>query len=92
MVKRLISKCSSTICVLTIDTFRKFFFCQTPIDPLYQYPEGAWWAVRESPPLHAAVYLMERLRCNLCGELLTAKTPQRLRRFLPGAIMLGKTF
>jgi len=26
-------------------------------------------------PLQATVYQMERLRCNLCGELFTAKTP-----------------
>jgi transposase len=27
-------------------------------------------------PLQATVYQMERLRCNLCGEIFTAKTPE----------------
>ena len=27
-------------------------------------------------PLQATVYEMERLRCNLCGEIFTAKTPE----------------
>ena len=27
-------------------------------------------------PLSATVYLLDRLRCNLCGEIFTAKTPE----------------
>ena len=27
-------------------------------------------------PLQASVYQMQKLRCNLCGEILTAKTPE----------------
>ncbi len=29
-----------------------------------------------SPPLQATVYELEKLRCNLCGEIFTAKSPQ----------------
>jgi transposase len=29
-------------------------------------------------PLQATVYQMERLRCNLCGEIFTAKTPDEI--------------
>jgi hypothetical protein len=31
--------------------------------------------VTGGPPLHAHVWEMERLRCNLCSEIFTAKTP-----------------
>jgi len=32
--------------------------------------------VTGSAPLRATVYEMERLRCNLCGQIFTAKTPE----------------
>jgi len=31
-------------------------------------------------PLTAAVYELERLRCNLCGEVFTAQTPEGMTR------------
>ena len=31
-----------------------------------------------SPPLQGTVYEMEKLRCNLCGEIFTAKPPENI--------------
>ena len=35
-----------------------------------------WVRVRGEGPIQATVYELERLRCNLCGEVFTAKAPE----------------
>lgn len=37
---------------------------------------GVILRVRGQPPLGAAVYKLQKLRCNLCGEVFTAKAPE----------------
>lgn len=55
-----------------------------PGNPCPECQEGKVYAQREprllvrvvgQAPLHATVYQMERLRCNLCGEVFTAEAP-----------------
>jgi len=55
-----------------------------PGDPCPECPKGKVYhtteprrliRVRGRPPLEATVYELERLRCNLCGEIFTAEAP-----------------
>ncbi len=44
---------------------------------LYRFYEpGVEVRIVGRPPLEATVYEMEKLRCNLCGEIFTAQTPE----------------
>jgi len=54
-------------------------------DPCPECPKGKVYKTKipgtvirivGSPPLQATVYELEKLRCNLCGEIFTAKAPQ----------------
>lgn len=42
---------------------------------LYTQSPAVFVRVTGKSPLHATVFEMERLRCNLCGEIFTADTP-----------------
>jgi transposase len=56
-----------------------------PGDPCPECPKGKVYKLREpskvvsvvgKPPVDATVYELERLRCNLCGRVFTAKMPE----------------
>lgn len=42
---------------------------------LYKWTSGWIVRIRGQAPLNATVYEVEKLRCNLCGKVLTAKVP-----------------
>ena len=42
---------------------------------LYRYDPSEIVCISGQAPIHATVYELERLRCNLCGSLFTAPTP-----------------
>ena len=43
---------------------------------LYKWTPGRIVRVKGQAPLNATVYDIEKFRCNLCGEIFTAKTPE----------------
>lgn len=43
---------------------------------LYKWTPGVLVRIRGQAPLGAKVYEIEKLRCNLCGEVFAAKTPE----------------
>ncbi len=43
---------------------------------LYKWTPGTIVRVKGQAPLNATVYDIEKFRCNLCGEIFTAKTPK----------------
>ena len=45
---------------------------------LYKWTPGSIVRIKGQAPLSATVYKLEKLRCKLCGELFTAKTPKGL--------------
>ena len=50
---------------------------ECPKGKVYLMPEpGVLVRVRGMSPLRATVYEVERLRCNLCGKVFTAKAPE----------------
>ena len=42
---------------------------------LYKWAPGSIVRIRGQAPLNATVYEVEKLRCNLCGKVFTAKVP-----------------
>ena len=47
---------------------------------LYKWTPGWIVNVTGQAPLNARVYEIEKLRCNLCGTIFTAKTPEGLKK------------
>jgi len=43
---------------------------------LYKWTPGSIVRIKGQAPLSATVYKLEKLRCKLCGEVFTAKTPK----------------
>jgi transposase len=50
--------------------------CQ--LGKLYDVPAGQLVRITGQAPLHATVYELQKLRCNLCGEVFTAPEPAGL--------------
>lgn len=45
---------------------------------LYKWTPGSIVRIKGQAPVKATVYKLEKLRCKLCGEVFTAKTPEGL--------------
>jgi len=43
---------------------------------LYKWTPGSIVRIKGQAPINATVYTLEKLRCKLCGEVFTAKTPE----------------
>jgi transposase len=48
---------------------------QCPGGKVYQMPSGTLIRLTGQPPVAATIYELEKLRCNLCGEIFRAKPP-----------------
>ena len=59
------------------ESFKEGDACpECPKGKLYKWTPGVIVRVKGQAPLAATVYKLEKLRCNLCGEVFTASAPE----------------